>query len=476
MRIVSNFDLFIALNENVRQIPSNIIIGDSGSPMVDKNTTKASIIGNPGNEANLWKVGMGVSWLKGAVDKFPTTPGVKNVVIQIGTNGGFNPKDNVKGLITSVKRAFPNAKLYVTQGSWGWGGNKNVTISDVTAYYKKFRDLGVIVVEPPFGYSATDREAHQDKQSIRDIGKNLDSMLSGQSQVTTNQDVPAQQETQPEKQETIQIPGEENTTVYKTKGDPYYYKIINGVWFSKGPKLPNWTSLENNALANQILDKRYPGVREVKGDVNPEIKFNPEEVNKVNFIDGGSLDPEKSDPGLSKKYNVHIIPDNLIKSKPNYRSAQMPLKDLKTFIEKYGIKNIIRLNGDGGDSRHTKADPMTSIEEEKSLAKSMGVNFQKLSSTRDQDNVNRILSSGNTLIHCAHGADRTGGNVGGYFYTKKVNPNLDSTDEIWDYTTKYNGWNKMVRNNPGGFSSGGYLKQAQKFGVRDIDQAKSLAN
>jgi len=472
MRIVTKFDLFRSLNEDSRSIPSNIIIGDSLSPLVDRNTSKASIIGNPGSESNLWKGGMGVSWLKGAVDKFPATPGVKNVIIQIGTNGAFNPKDDVKGLVSSIRRAFPNAKLYVIQGSWGWGGNKNVTISKVTAYYKKFEDLGVAVVEPPIGYSATDREAHQDKQSFKDIGKNLDSMLSGQSQVKTDQEIQITKDTPSGKQETQ---SEDNNTIYKIKADPYYYKIVNGVWFSRGPKLPNWTSLENNSLANEILDKRYPGVRGAKKDTNSEIKFNPEEVNRVNFIDGGSLDPEKSDPGLSKKYNIHIIPDNLIKTKPNYRSAQMPLKDLKTFIEKYGIRNIIRFNGDGGDSRHTKADPMTSIEDEKNLAKSLGINFQKMSSTRDQENVNNILSSGNTLIHCAHGADRTGGNVGGYLYTKKVNPNLDSTDEIWNYTTKYNGWNKMVRNNPNGFSSGGYLKQAQKFGVKDIEQAKLLA-
>ena len=105
----------------------------------------------------------------------------------------------------------------------------------------------------------------------------------------------------------------------------------------------------------------------------------------------------------------------------------------------------------------------------------MGVNFQKLSSTKDQDKVDRTLSADNTLIHCAHGADRTGGNVGGYLFNKKVNQNLDSTDEIWKYTTKYNGWNRMVKNNPSTFSSGGYLKQAQKFGVRDINHAKSLA-
>ena len=41
--------------------------------------------------------------------------------------------------------------------------------------------------------------------------------------------------------------------------------------------------------------------------------------------------------------------------------------------------------------------------------------------------------------------------------------------------TKYNGWNRMVNNNPSGFESGGYLRQAQKFGVTDIEHAKKLA-
>ena len=474
MRIVRNFDFFTALNEENRQIPSNIIIGDSLSPLVDKNTSKASLLGSTGNEKNLWKGGMGVSWLKGAVDKFPAAPGVKNVIIQIGTNGGFNPNDNITGLISSIKKVFPNAKLYVIQGSWGWGGNKNVTIQKVTAYYNKFKDLGVVVVEPPIGFSATDSEAHRDKESFKKIGKNLDAMLSGQSQVSTDQYSPNSSE------KDIEVDSSDKSTViYKSKRDPYYYKIINDIWFAKGPKLKEWTSLENNSLANRILDKRYPGARsgtEQRKYKDPIAQIDQDQ-NKIsgNFIGLGSFDPEKEDAGISKTYNIHLIPDNLSTTNPNYRSAQMPLKELKYFLEKYGVKRVIRLNGDGGDGRHRKSDPSTSIQEEKNLCKSLGIEFNKLSSTKDQEKVNEILSKGNTLIHCAHGADRTGGNVGGYFYTKKVNPNLDSTEEIWNYTTKYNGWNKMVKNNPDGFSSGGYLKQAQKFGVKNLDQAKSLA-
>ena len=471
MRIINKFELFEALNEGSREIPSNIIIGDSLSSLIDRNTAKASLIGSTGNESNLWKGGMGVSWLKGAVDRFPATPGVKNVIIEIGTNGAFDSRDDIAGLVSSIKKVFPNAKLYVIQGSWGWGGNKNVTISKVTEYYNRFKALGVVVVEPPIGYSATDTEAHQNKESIKKIGKNIDAVLSGQSQVSTDQssidanDVIIRTD-----------PSDKDTVIYKSKSDPYYYKIVNGIWFAKGPKLIQWTSLEKNQLANNILDKRYPGVRSGSGEIQYKepVKVDPEKISG-DFISSGSFDPEKEDAGLSKTYNIHLIPDNLSTTKPNYRSAQMPLKDLKYFLEKYGIKNVIRLNGDGGDSKHRKSDPETSIQEEKNLCNSLGIKFNKLSSTKDQDKVNEILSGGNTLIHCAHGADRTGGNVGGYFYTKKVNSNLDSTDEIWNYTTKYNGWNRMVKNNPSGFSSGGYLRQAQKFGVRDIEQAKLLA-
>ena len=69
------------------------------------------------------------------------------MVICIGTNGAFSKHDNVKKLIEVIKLKFPNSKLYVVQGSWGWGGNKNVKIDDVKSYYKRFSDLGVVVIK-----------------------------------------------------------------------------------------------------------------------------------------------------------------------------------------------------------------------------------------------------------------------------------------------------------------------------------------
>jgi hypothetical protein len=176
-----------------------------------------------------------------------------------------------------------------------------------------------------------------------------------------------------------------------------------------------------------------------------------------------------SNSDISKEYNFHKIP----LGSNNYRSAQIPVtvggkELLGTIIDDYGIKTIIRLNGDGRDSRHKSSHPYTSIQSEQQLANSKGVSFYKLSSTRDQDQVNSLLDSGNVLIHCAHGADRTGGNVGGYLYAN----GWGDTKKIWDYTTKYNGWKNLLKN--GTFDSS-YLKQAMKFGVKSIAHAKQLA-
>jgi hypothetical protein len=202
------------------------------------------------------------------------------------------------------------------------------------------------------------------------------------------------------------------------------------------------------------------------------IMFN-EWVNKrygANFTPNiqESKGPNLPDPYLGERYNFHLIPDGL---GTNFRSSQLVLPDLEGVIKKYGIKNIIRFNGEGRDSKHYESDPGVSVLSEKNLCEKLDCNFYKLSPTEDQDKVNKILSSGNSLIHCAHGADRTGGNVGGYFYDTKVNPNLTTTDQIWRYTTQYNKWNSMAIKDPQGF----YIDQAKKFGVRDILHAQSLS-
>ena len=185
-----------------------------------------------------------------------------------------------------------------------------------------------------------------------------------------------------------------------------------------------------------------------------------------------NLKPEESDAALSKKYNFHLIPDG----KGNYRSAQITEADLPYIIKKYGIKRIIRLNGDGSDSKHRSSYPETTRATEKAICEKNGCEYIQLDShagyVKNQGYVTslnkskQILDKGNTLIHCAHGADRTGGLVGGYLKKSGVMTDLN---QLWEYTTQYNGWKDMIRR--GTFFGSGFDKYADTF--YPIDQLKA---
>ncbi len=152
----------------------SIIIGDSQTPYIDNASQKVERLGKEGGEKNLWQGGQNLEWLKTAVSKYPVDTNISNVVINIGTNGGFNPNEDISGLVNEVKKVFPNAKLYAVQGSWGWGGNKNITEQKVRNYYKIFEKNGVKIIEPPIGAI----EPHGNKPIYKEIGRNLDSELS----------------------------------------------------------------------------------------------------------------------------------------------------------------------------------------------------------------------------------------------------------------------------------------------------------
>lgn len=153
----------------------SIIIGDSQTPFIANQSKQASLLGKVGGENSLWKGGMGVDWLKNAVSKYPTSKNIKSVIISIGTNGGFNKSDDIKGLTQQLKRAFPNAKLFVVQGSWGWGGNKGITTTSVKSYYDKFSAEGVKVISTPIGVVS---DPHSNLPVYKEIGKNIDSSIT----------------------------------------------------------------------------------------------------------------------------------------------------------------------------------------------------------------------------------------------------------------------------------------------------------
>ena len=161
--------------DNNNSATKSIIIGDSQTPFIAKQSQKIKMLGSVGGENVLWKGGMGLKWLKDAVTKYPVSNDVKNVVINIGTNGGFNANEDIAGLIKELKRVFPKSKFYAVKGSWGWGGNKSITEQKVNAYYNKFKNNGVTVLQTAIG-SVTD--PHGNLPIYKQIGKEIDNQIN----------------------------------------------------------------------------------------------------------------------------------------------------------------------------------------------------------------------------------------------------------------------------------------------------------
>lgn len=193
-------------------------------------------------------------------------------------------------------------------------------------------------------------------------------------------------------------------------------------------------------------------------------KYSKGNTNSKSKSKGKSLNPEVEDAELSKKFNFHLIPDG----KNNFRSAQFTKEELPYIIKKYGIKNIIRLNGDGTDSQHKSSYGQTPKSEEERICNENGCKFYFVNAHDGYkagegyigsiNQVIPILNEGNTLIHCAHGADRTGYLVATYLQKENV---MTNKDDLWSYTTQFNRWQDMM--NKDRFFGSGYDKYADGF-------------
>lgn len=162
------------------------------------------------------------------------------------------------------------------------------------------------------------------------------------------------------------------------------------------------------------------------------------------------------------KYNFHLIPDG----KNNYRSAQISLADYPEIIKTHGIKNIIRMNA--AETSGVAPD------EEKKMCEKEGCTYNFINAHEGYvsgkgyvgtlKKVLPILKKGNTLVHCTHGADRTGYVVASYLRDIGSIPSLGEKtdkDNLWKYTTQYNSWNNYI--NSGKFFDTGYAKYADAF-------------
>jgi hypothetical protein len=148
------------------QLPTNIVIGDSQTPYVDLNSKKVvKVVG-------LWKKGIRVPELTKMIKRHNVSPIIQNVFLCIGTNDLYY-RNGVEKLFNSICVTFPNAKIYVIQGSWGWGNLRHTRYGKVKKYYKRYEELGGTIIEPPIGKG----DPHHNSPVYKKIGEVIDNML-----------------------------------------------------------------------------------------------------------------------------------------------------------------------------------------------------------------------------------------------------------------------------------------------------------
>jgi len=251
----------------------------------------------------------------------------------------------------------------------------------------------------------------------------------------------------------------------KSRGKSYYESSINSA------------NIDANKFQKLLYDCDLCDSTNLKEKIKETLPQEWDGAEVINTVIDNPIDDSETEinfDAVKKKRNFDKIPagNNL------WRSGQLGLDELKYVIEKYGIKNIIRLNKGSNDNKIKGGNDIVTVDQEKELAEKLGVDFNFIDAHQGYQSgkgyvgttskVQPILKQGNTLIHCAHGADRTGGQVGRFV---KDNTSWDDK-KIWKYTTDYNRWCKYVwqkfEGKGGSQQRGGFDAYAQSF-IDDLD-------
>lgn len=144
----------------------HILIGDSQTYFLAKYSTKIKRV------PKLSQAGIGVVQLTSKLRLYPVSPHVNTVSVCIGVNDGYKDK-GIQQLLVRIKNTFPNAKIYIIQGSWGWGKVRKVNQNTLNKYYKQYIDSGCILISPAIGRG----DPHNEKIVYKTIMRNIEKFL-----------------------------------------------------------------------------------------------------------------------------------------------------------------------------------------------------------------------------------------------------------------------------------------------------------
>jgi hypothetical protein len=144
----------------------HVLIGDSQTYYLARHSTKIKRL------SQLSQPGIGVLQLTAKIRLYPVSPQVKSVSLCIGVNDGYEDR-GIKQLLFRTKSTFPNARIYIIQGSWGWGGVKEANQSTLDRYYRQYTELGCILISPAIGKG----DPHIEKNVYKIIMKNLETCI-----------------------------------------------------------------------------------------------------------------------------------------------------------------------------------------------------------------------------------------------------------------------------------------------------------
>jgi peptidoglycan hydrolase-like protein with peptidoglycan-binding domain len=178
---VLNFESFLLLEDNQGFVNAEII-GDSSVGLY-----KSLVPNLKATYPELNKVGLNSLQLLSSLKEFTKTdPNVGIVFVAMGSNDLYIAGSRLKNIVSAIKselsRIFPNAKLMVVKGGWGWGGLSKFQSEnepdEMKEYYDVWSSEGFDVMDKSQGFS---EEHHTIKNSgIRKQAIDIASIISGE--------------------------------------------------------------------------------------------------------------------------------------------------------------------------------------------------------------------------------------------------------------------------------------------------------